>query len=101
VSLLDIVTLGLAAFVINFTAGAWRANQRRLSLRWFVAIHLPIPFVAGLRLLLGLGWEWIPLVVACAIGGQLAGARLYGSWSARRVGAVAAPPPCPEEVALP
>lgn len=81
---LHLSELVTAALVLNLIAGAWRGAQRRLSWRWFLAIHLPIPFVIGLRLLLGIGWTWIPLMFVCAVAGQLLGAWLFSRWSAGR-----------------
>jgi len=88
---LHLTELVVAALALNLIAGAWRSTQRRLSWRWFLAIHLPIPFVIGLRLLLDIGWSWIPLMVVCALTGQLLGAWLFGLWSAHRPQALAVP----------
>lgn len=71
---------------LNLPFGAWRASLRRLSWRWFAAIHLPIPAIVLVRLLLGLGWRWVPLLLAAAVAGQLLGPRLR-----RRAPADAAP----------
>ena len=83
-NVLHLSELVAAALVLNLVAGAWRSTQRRLSWRWFLAIHAPIPFVIGLRLLMGVGWSWIPLMVVCAVTGQLLGAWLFGLWRAHR-----------------
>ena len=50
--------------------------MRRLSWQWFVAIHLPIPFIIVMRLSFGLGWWFVPFMLASAVTGQL-----LGSWS--------------------
>ncbi len=74
---LELETLAiLLAIGINLPFGAYRATVRRLSWQWFVAIHLPIPFIIVMRLSFGLGWWFVPFMLASAVTGQL-----LGSWS--------------------
>ena len=65
------------AFTINLFFGYWRANVRTLSPQWFLAIHIPIPILVGLRVWL-LGWNWVtvPAFVAAFFIGQYAGGQL-------------------------
>ena len=77
------LTVGLAAggiLLLNLPFGYWRAGLRRLSLPWFLAIHLPVPLAIGLRWALGLPLRLaaLPLFVAAFFGGQVLGARLRG-----------------------
>lgn len=78
--------VGVAAVVLllNLPFGAWRAGVRRFSLPWFVAVHAPVPLVAGLRLLTGLGFQWstLPILVAAYFAGQS-----IGGWLRMRFGA--------------
>lgn len=53
-----LVIISLIVFVLNIPFGYWRANVRRFSLQWFMAIHIPVPFIVGLRLLSGIGFAW-------------------------------------------
>jgi hypothetical protein len=64
-------------FVVNLPFGAWRAGLRKLSPAWFVAIHLPVVLVIGMRILMGVPFRLVtlPLYVAAFFLGQLAGAR--------------------------
>jgi hypothetical protein len=72
-----------AAVVFNLPFGMYRARLRKLSTGWFVAIHLPIPFIFLLRLGLGVSPWWIPLGLTGAVIGQVVGARLApASWRA-------------------
>jgi hypothetical protein len=80
-----------AALVLNLIAGAWRSTQRPRSWRWFLAIHVPIPFVFVLRRTMGIGWTWIPVVVVFAVAGQLLGAWLFSRWQAGRAQALVVP----------
>ncbi len=71
--------------IINVPFGYWRANVRRLSAQWFLAIHLPVPIVIALRLTSGLGWQLatIPILVAVFFAGQFLGTKLHRWWSKR------------------
>lgn len=73
--------LGLAslltfAFVVNLPLGFLRETATKYSVRWFVYIHLSIPFIIAFRLAEGFGWNIVPLTLACAVAGQLAGGRI-------------------------
>jgi hypothetical protein len=67
-------------FCLNLPFGYWRAGLTKLSPKWFVAIHAPVPLVIALRFVLGLPFRWatLPLFVAAYFAGQLLGARLRG-----------------------
>ncbi|MCJ7553477.1 MAG: hypothetical protein MUO34_06295, partial [Ignavibacteriaceae bacterium] len=51
--------IAIIVFIFNIPFGYWRANVKRFSLQWFMAIHLPVPFIIMLRLTAGLGFEFI------------------------------------------
>jgi hypothetical protein len=55
--------VGLIVFVFNIPFGYWRANTKTFSLQWMLAIHLPVPVVIALRLISGLGFEFITYLV--------------------------------------
>jgi hypothetical protein len=74
--------VALLVFVLNLPFGYWRAGLRKLSLLWFLAIHIPVPVVVGLRWWADLDWHFIPVSVACFFAGQFAGVRL-GRWRGR------------------
>lgn len=69
--------IAILIFVVNLPFGAWRAGLRKLSPAWFVAIHLPVVLVIGMRILMGVPFRLVtlPLYVAAFFLGQLAGAR--------------------------
>lgn len=58
-----LILIGLLVLIINIPFGYWRANVRRFSLQWFLAIHIPVPFIVGLRLASDLGFAWYTYVV--------------------------------------
>ena len=73
----------LAIFLINIVFGYWRANTRRFSILWALAIHVPVPIAILLRVEL-LGWNWalVPLFVLAFFAGQFT-----GGWIRRRLAA--------------
>ncbi len=64
-----------AAFIMNLPLGYLRQGARRFSFNWFLYIHLSIPFIIVIRLLMGVSNWFIPLSIASAVAGQLAGGR--------------------------
>ncbi len=72
---MKLALLSSAIFAINLPFGYWRARVPRRSLPWFLAIHIPVPFVAGIRILLGIHWTLriFPLLVAAYFLGQAVG----------------------------
>ena len=81
---LHISILCLIALALNVPFGAWRATVPRLSARWLLAIHLPIPILLGLRLASGHSYRVIPLLLVAALAGQLLGSWAYHRWRAAR-----------------
>jgi hypothetical protein len=73
---LNLAGLLIFAFLINLPLGFLREATAKYSLRWFVYIHLSIPFIIALRLREGFGWKIIPLTIACAVFGQILGGRI-------------------------
>ncbi|MDO9080777.1 MAG: hypothetical protein Q7U44_08240 [Desulfuromonadales bacterium] len=64
------------AFFANIPLGYLRQRTLRFSWQWFFYIHASIPLIILLRLWLDFSWKWIPLTIACAVLGQIAGGRL-------------------------
>lgn len=76
-NLLDPALLGILGFALlsNIPLGYLREGARRFSLRWFVLIHLSIPFIIALRVVNGVSWRVIPLTLGLALAGQWLGGR--------------------------
>jgi hypothetical protein len=74
--LLELASLLLFAFGANIPLGYLREGARRMSARWFLYVHLSIPFIVLLRIAYGLGWSVVPFSLACALLGQFVGGRL-------------------------
>lgn len=76
-ALSDPAFLGILCFALfsNIPLGYLREGVPRLSVRWFVYIHLSIPFLIGLRIANGITWHVIPLTLSLAVIGQIIGSR--------------------------
>jgi hypothetical protein len=69
-------TLALLALSVNLPLGYLRTRCQPLSWRWFVCVHLSIPLIAACRILSGIRFTAIPLLVLAAVAGQLLGGRI-------------------------
>ncbi len=68
--------LSLLALVVNVPLGHLRSRCRKLSLPWFVYVHLSIPLIATCRILSGIRYTAVPVLVGAAVLGQLLGGRI-------------------------
>ena len=75
-------------FFITLPFGFHRARTRKFSLRWFLAIHVPVPLVFLARWESHLSWRFIPFTCATFAVAQLLGG-WAGRWWIRRRGLVA------------
>ena len=73
-----LIIISIAVFFLNIPFGYWRSNVRRFSTQWFLAIHIPVPFIIALRILgdIGFGWHSYVLLVGGFFLGQQGGALL-------------------------
>jgi len=62
--------------LINLPFGYLRKGVRKFSFKWFLYIHIPIPFIFLARVSAHLDFRYIPIFVAAAIAGQVLGARI-------------------------
>lgn len=74
---INVLILCLLYVLINLPFGYLRAGVPKGTFRWFLYIHLPIPFLVMLRLwVFKVSWRMIPLLVFCFALGQWLGGRL-------------------------
>lgn len=75
---MNLILVTLVTFLINIPFGYWRANVRKKSLQWILAIHIPVPFVVFLRIYSEIGFAFYtyPIIVAAYFLGQFAGVRI-------------------------
>ncbi|MDF1576147.1 MAG: hypothetical protein P1P86_13245 [Bacteroidales bacterium] len=73
-----LIFISLLVFLLNIPFGYWRANVRRFSTQWFLAIHIPVPVIIALRLVSGIGFGWYTylFLIAGFFLGQQAGSFL-------------------------
>jgi len=86
-----LVRIEVLAFVLLVTLpfGFYRAYTRKLSLRWFLAIHLPVPLVFLARFEAHLSYTFIPFTCLAFATAQLLGSRVGRWWIKRhRIAAV-------------
>jgi hypothetical protein len=72
-----VISLLLFALFSNIPLGYLRMGSPKYSVRWFVYIHLSVPFIIGLRVANNISWQMIPFSIALAVAGQMIGSRLY------------------------
>jgi len=65
----------LLSVLLNIPFGNLRSKVGKFSKKWFLYIHLPIPFIALPRIFLGVSVYFIPLLLIGSIIGQIIGAR--------------------------
>ena len=68
--------LSTLTFMLNMPFGYFRGKARRYSFKWFLYIHLPIPFIFAARVLSNLDFTYVPIFVLTAITGQVLGGKL-------------------------
>lgn len=76
---MNIWLAALIIFLFNIPFGYWRANVKRFSFQWALAVHIPVPFVIALRIFGKLGFRFItyPILVGSFFFGQITGQYLY------------------------
>ncbi len=76
---MNLIIASILIFILNIPFGYWRANHKKLTLQWFLAIHIPIPFVVLIRLVFNLGFKLYtyPFIILSFFLGQLIGTKIY------------------------
>ena len=84
---MDLILTSIIVYVINIPFGYWRANVKRFSVQWFLAIHIPVLFIILFRLLSGVGFEPITYIIffSAFFLGQLTGIRIFDRMKANSV----------------
>jgi len=73
-----LIITSIIVFVFNIPFGYWRANVKKFSLQWILAVHIPVPFIIILRIFTSIGFAWYTYVflVGAFFTGQSFGAYL-------------------------
>jgi len=73
---INLLWVSIAVLVINIPFGFWRQSVKKYSVKWFLAIHLPVPAIVLLRIYGEIGfafYTYIFLVGAFFLGQKLGG----------------------------
>ncbi len=79
---LKLTIISVIIFVMNIPFGYWRSNVKKFSLQWFLAVHVPIPFIVLLRIYSEIGFVWYTYPVL--VGSFFLGQR-YGSYLRKQI----------------
>lgn len=76
----------VCTFLINLPFGWWRGKVKKFSKSWFLAVHLPIPFVILFRFGFHLGFQLYtyPAMVGAFFAGQWMGGYAAGRLSDKK-----------------
>jgi len=76
---MNIILLTVFVLLLNIPFGYWRANVRKFSLQFLLAIHIPVILIIMFRLLSASGFELTTFffTIPAFFLGQLAGSRIY------------------------
>jgi hypothetical protein len=77
-----LILITILVFLLNIPFGYWRANVKRFSTQWFLAIHIPVPFIVALRIMSGVGFGWETYLFM--VGGYFLGQQ-FGSILMKRI----------------
>ncbi|HLG32260.1 MAG TPA: hypothetical protein VI362_04415 [Ignavibacteriaceae bacterium] len=76
---MNLALLLLFIFFLNVSFGYWRGNVNKLSLQWFLAIHLPVLFIIAFRWFSGIGIELNSFLFSITVffTGQILGNKIF------------------------
>lgn len=82
--LVRMVVVFATVVLVTLPFGFYRAYTRKLSLRWFLAIHVPVVFVFLVRFESHLSYAFIPFTCLAFAIAQILGTRIGRWWIRRR-----------------
>jgi hypothetical protein len=74
----------VAVVLVTLPFGFYRAYTRKMTLRWFLAIHVPVVLVFLARVEAHLSYAFIPFTCLAFATSQILGARVGRWWIKRR-----------------
>lgn len=77
--MIKLIIISVVVFIFNIPFGYWRANVRKFSFQWALAIHIPVPFIIAIRIFSGIGFAWFTyvfIVLAFFLGQKFGGSLL-------------------------
>ncbi|MCE5194491.1 MAG: hypothetical protein LLF28_03400 [Nitrospiraceae bacterium] len=71
-----VIIIFIFTFLLNIFFGYFRGKSIKFSFKWFLYIHLPVPFVFLVRFLSQVEIVYIPVFAVAAIAGQIWGGKM-------------------------
>ncbi|MBU8892339.1 MAG: hypothetical protein KOO66_06140 [Bacteroidales bacterium] len=56
--MIKLIIISILVLLFNIPFGYWRANVKNYSFQWFLAVHIPVPFIIAVRIFLDIGFSW-------------------------------------------
>jgi len=72
-----VLLITMLTFVVHIPFGYLRSKSAKYSLKWFIYIHIPIPFIILVRIITNADYEFIPIFIIAAIAGQFLGGLIF------------------------
>lgn len=74
-----IAIVAILVALLNIPFGYWRTHVKKFSFQWFLAVHIPVPFIVALRIYSDIGFAWYTYIflVGAFFGGQRIGQFIY------------------------
>ncbi len=72
----SVLFITILTFVLHIPFGYLRSRSEKYSLKWFIYIHIPIPFIILVRIITNTDYKFIPIFVIAAVAGQFFGGKL-------------------------
>jgi hypothetical protein len=79
----NIIKAAFTVMITNMPFGFWRANSKKFSRDWFLAVHIPVILVVILRFYFEIGFEFFtyPILILSFLSGQFFGGILKKLWT--------------------
>lgn len=73
------MVIAILSYLINLPFGYWRCKEKRFSLNWFLAIHIPVTITVFARYAANkdFHWAYMALFIAVYAAGQQTGKLIY------------------------
>ncbi|EFJ38362.1 hypothetical protein SELMODRAFT_402211 [Selaginella moellendorffii] len=70
-----LLAIGLLGMATNMPLGVWCEHTKKFSLKWFVAVHAAVPFIAMMRKAVNMTKLAMAFTIGASILGQVIGSR--------------------------
>lgn len=76
---MTITLIAILTYLINLPFGYWRSKEKRFSLNWFLAIHIPVVITILTRYVIDIDLHWIYIILFILLfaAGQQTGKLIY------------------------